>query len=868
MSGRSGLASLFLIFLVACDPADPSPGAPGAEYSVGGTVSGLKGTGLVLANNESDTLAISGAGSFVFAQPIADAGAYAVQVVAQPADPQQTCSVSNGDGMINGADVTNVSVNCVSGSYSVGGSLSGLSAGMQVKLRINGGDDLTLTADGAFTFATPLEDGAAYSVSVHTQPLGETCTVNNAAGTLAGADVTNVAVHCVVNLYSVGGSVSGLAGSGLTLKLNDAESLSISADGIFTFTAAFTTGSAYAVTVATQPANPRQTCTLANPGGLVNGAAVTNINVTCATNTYTVGGTVGGLTGTGLVLKINGGETESISADGGYTFDTALADLSAYSVTVATQPTSPDQICSVANATGNLAGAAVDDVDLSCALAYSIGGTVSGLGASTGLVLRINGGEMVTVNADGGFTFATLVGDGYAYSVTVATQPSPALDCAVTGGAGVVSAAAVNSITVDCTGWRTAGLIESETLDANVPQVAYLPNGDALTVWYQQDASTKRRLLTSRYYAGDGTWSTPVRIDTVDYTVNGLDLAVDPNGNALVVWTQANATSNYDLWGRIFYASGATWGTAGLLESGSYDASFPQAAFDVNGNGMVVWMQRVASNRSDIWAKRYAAGSGWEVEGLIETGDPGNAVYPNVAFDGSGNAVVAWHQSDGTRLNVWSNRYVSGSGWGTAALIETDNTGAAEYPVVAADASGNAIVAWEQYNGSGFNIVSNRFNGVAWGTPVTVETATESARWPAIAMDAAGNAMVIWRQIGIGNAASVWANRYDQAGAAWETAVRIGTGGYDTGVMNREIVFDAAGNATAIWSQNVGFPTNTDELYANRYQGGAWIGAKNVELGGGNATVPALAVDSLGNTMAVWAQPAGGFNSIWYNVYR
>lgn len=79
-------------------------------------------------------------------------------------------------------------------TYTVGGSIAGLSG--TVVLQDNGGDNLTATADGTFTFATPLADGSGYSVTVSTQPPGQTCTVANGSGTIADANVTNVAVSC------------------------------------------------------------------------------------------------------------------------------------------------------------------------------------------------------------------------------------------------------------------------------------------------------------------------------------------------------------------------------------------------------------------------------------------------------------------------------------------------------------------------------------------------------------------------------------------------------------------------------------------------------------------------------------------------
>ena len=85
---------------------------PTTTYSVGGTVSGLTGTGLALQNNGGDTLAVAAAATaFTFSTELLDLAVYAVTVSAQPTG--QTCSVTNDSGTIATADVTDVAVDCV-----------------------------------------------------------------------------------------------------------------------------------------------------------------------------------------------------------------------------------------------------------------------------------------------------------------------------------------------------------------------------------------------------------------------------------------------------------------------------------------------------------------------------------------------------------------------------------------------------------------------------------------------------------------------------------------------------------------------------------------------------------------------------------
>lgn len=87
--------------------------------------------------------------------------------------------------------------------------------------------------------------------------------------------------------YTVGGTVSGLSGSGLALQNSGGNNLSVSGNGAFTFSTALDAGAQYSVTVFTQPTGPAQTCSVTNGTGTVAQANVTNVAITCVTVTFT-----------------------------------------------------------------------------------------------------------------------------------------------------------------------------------------------------------------------------------------------------------------------------------------------------------------------------------------------------------------------------------------------------------------------------------------------------------------------------------------------------------------------------------------------------------------------------------------------------
>ena len=182
-------------------PPPPPPSSPVTEYTVGGTMSGLTGT-VSLLNNGGNALSVSSNGSFTFLTSLGDGAAYAVTVGTQP--DGQTCEVTSGSGTIASANVTDVSVACSDVppppppppaiEYTVGGTMSGLTG--TVSLLNNGGDALSVSSNGSFTFLTSLGDGAAYAVTVGTQPDGQTCEVTSGSGTIASANVMDVSVAC------------------------------------------------------------------------------------------------------------------------------------------------------------------------------------------------------------------------------------------------------------------------------------------------------------------------------------------------------------------------------------------------------------------------------------------------------------------------------------------------------------------------------------------------------------------------------------------------------------------------------------------------------------------------------------------------
>lgn len=180
-----------------------------------------------------------------------------------------------------------------------------------------------------------------------------------------------VAVACALALSACGGgagdvylsgSVSGVTKDGLVLQNNGGSDLTVPPGAsMFTFTQLIGVDSDYNVTVKSSPSNA--SCAVTNGKGNANGFNVSSVVVTCTIFTHALGGTISGLTGNGLVL-VNGADRVPVDA-GKLSFNMAPVQEDApYGITVLQQPAG--QSCSVANGTGTMLKADINNVKITC----------------------------------------------------------------------------------------------------------------------------------------------------------------------------------------------------------------------------------------------------------------------------------------------------------------------------------------------------------------------------------------------------------------------------------------------------------------------------------------------------------------------
>ena len=256
--------------------------------------------------------------------------------------------------------------------------------------------------------------------------------------------------------------------------------------------------------------------------------------------------------------------------------------------------------------------------------------------------------------------------------------------------------------------------------------------------------------IYSAYWDG-ATWSTP-QVVTSDTQSDGGPEVAFYNGQGLMVWEHAGGTSSTDLDGiEIMYSVwddvGKVWGSPVALTSDTEGDWAPTLAFDNNGNAMAVWVHDDDSDplTADL---RYATwnGSAWSAIGTVPVTSTSAVREPRVAFDSSGNALLAWIGNEGAEDVLYTSTW-NGSTWGTPAVID-GTPGFMEGLDLSISGADEAMLVWHGWDGEHdlFSTVRDLGSADPW-TPPARMTDNADGEW-----------MVTTTFDSLGEPVSVWAN--------------------------------------------------------------------------------------------------------------
>jgi hypothetical protein len=403
--------------------------------------------------------------------------------------------------------------------------------------------------------------------------------------------------------------------------------------------------------------------------------------------------------------------------------------------------------------------------------------------------------------------------------------------------------------------------------------------GDAMAVWVQNDGTTDN--LWANRYTVSGGWGTPQLIETstsaVSSSINpneGPRVAINANGSAVAVWEQNDGAGNIGIWANCYTVANG-WGTAQVIDTTvvitNRPSDGPRVGIDGNGNAIAVWHKHDGALRN-VWANQMSSNGSWGTPFILENNDTDRAIYPSIAMNNAGKAVVAWGWSDASQINygLVAARYYDGSSWGSVQNITTgtETAGSPQMIEVGIDTNGNAIAVWKQMEGGILKIKSNRYAG-GWGLEENISDVTTHAVDVDVAVNASGSAVAVWLQYDSSFNPNVYANRY-VPGSGWGTAAPVETF-TDQAAISPRCAIDSTGNAFALMGRIMS--ASPGRLRANRAPvGSAWgadVGIDGVSYSGAPMSWR-IAVDDNGRAMALWVQegPNGSITRVYFNRYE
>lgn len=439
ISNRTVFIGSAALILSACgggsssSTSTPTPAA--TNYTVGGSVTGLSGS-LQLEDNGGDSIAVSGS-NFTFPKALSGGSAYAVSVQTQPTGQQ--CSVTNGSGNVGSANITNVSVSCTAlpTSFTVGGTVSGLSQGSSLVLNNIRAGNQTVSANGNFSVATSAKTGTAYSVSVTTQPSGENCSVSNGAGTVGTTNVTNITVTCA---SATPPPSSGTPTASFSSSLSDATNLSTLVLPAANSLVQASSSSGIPLGVFITP--PNGVTTNATINCTVSGTAAETVSIANPSQGISAGDSVSLVFNNCSFVQ---GETVNGSATVTYTSFTSAGDFTINYVGTNLSVVLPGASYGPFSYTGT-----ISDVNGVISWTYTVNGsTIAGtpIVTTSGTTATITSG---TINLNYGTGWVTLAFSNWSYDLSTGL-PNPGGTCTITGSNGNSA-----TVTVTSTGYNVA----------------------------------------------------------------------------------------------------------------------------------------------------------------------------------------------------------------------------------------------------------------------------------------------------------------------------------------------------------------------------------------------------------------------------
>jgi hypothetical protein len=261
--------------------------------------------------------------------------------------------------------------------------------------------------------------------------------------------------------------------------------------------------------------------------------------------------------------------------------------------------------------------------------------------------------------------------------------------------------------------WERAQAIESPRLESGGgPGVAVSANGTGLAVWNERQAGIPR-IWANRFHPQTG-WATAEPISDEDPRgVSFADVAMDAMGNGMAISLHWVASAVQEIVATR-YTAGRGWDAPMTAAATRNSVQSLQLVMDPSGNALVIWHEADPGDVFRLWAMRFTIGAGWGQPLLLQD-EVGTVDPARIAVDAEGNGTAVWRQVKADRLDIYAARFNVDGGWGTPEIIGSSSRAEAKLGftgpvVVAMSPGGEALACWSQAEGGRHVMLARRFD--------------------------------------------------------------------------------------------------------------------------------------------------------------
>lgn len=379
-------------------------------------------------------------------------------------------------------------------------------------------------------------------------------------------------------------------------------------------------------------------------------------------------------------------------------------------------------------------------------------------------------------------------------------------------------------------------------------------------------------------------WSTDTNVNNPICTAQQNQIyhqtVSDGSGGAIITW-EDQRNGNSDIYAQRIDANGVIqWNINGVVICNASDYQrYPMIASDGSGGAIITWRDNRSGYNYDIYAQRVNNNGTvqWIPNGTAICAESHDQNSPTIVEDGSGGVIITWDDDRSFFHDIYAQR-ISANGnvqWATNGVTICAASGFQRNPTIVSDASGGAIIAWQDHrNASNDDIYIQRINAsgiTQWTTNgVAVCTATGDQLYLNIVHDGSGGAIVVWQDQRSSTNYDIYCQRVNSNGVIqWATngvTICTGSGPGTSWSPTPKICSDGTGGAIVAWDDSRSSVFNWD-LYVQRINASGVVqwatNGVTISTASNDQNSPAIIVDGAGGAIISWRD----YRSLNWDIY-